>query len=1088
MISFHTFTHRVLVFLALFFCFGAGISVTAQPTLAPALASASARSNARQQQSKMLYDTTLYSKMQWREIGPFRGGRSVAVAGHPTQPYTFFFGGAGGGGVWKTEDGGNTWTNVSDGYFKNGSVGAIAVAESDPNVVYVGMGEACIRGNVAPGDGVYKSEDGGKTWKHVGLAETQTIGRVRVHPTNTDLVYVAALGHVFGKNPERGVFRSKDGGKTWQKVLYKDDKTGAVDLILDPLNPRIIYAAMWEASRNPWSMSSGGPNSGLWKSTDGGDTWTDLSSNRGMPKGLKGRIGVAASGAKVDRVWAMIEAEQGGLYRSDDGGKTWRRASDDARARQRPWYYTHVYADPKNADVVYVLNVQFLKSIDGGRTFSTVSVPHGDNHDLWIDPNNPMRMINANDGGANVTYNGGATWTEQDIPTAQFYHVITDNRFPYYIYGAQQDNSTVAIPHRTTSSGIDRTHWYDVGGGESGYIAPRPDDPEIVYAGSYDGYLTRYDHRTDQTKSIDVWPDNPMGGGAERAKYRFQWTYPIVVSAHDPNVLYVAGTRVFKSTNEGASWEIISPDLTKNDKSKLGPSGGPITGDNTSVEYYCTIFTFAESPVHKGVLWAGSDDGLIHISRDAGANWQNVTPKDIPEWALMSIIEPSPHDAATAYVAATRYKLDDFKPYIYKTTDYGKTWKKITKGIPEKDYTRVVREDPNKRGMLYAGTENGVHVSFDDGENWQSLQLNLPIVPIHDLAVHAREKDLIAATHGRSFWVLDDLTPLYQLNDEIARLDVYLFKSRDAYRMQGGGGFSRPGATIGKNPPNGEVVYYHFRNTPKSEVKLEFLDEEGKLIKSFSSKGESREGAEPSRDPEEEFSGGRGGAAARVPTDSGMNRFVWDLRYPDATTVQGAILWGGTTRGPSAVPGKYQVRLVVGEKNWTQPFEIKKYPPLQTTQEDFKEQFALLIKIRDKVSEAHDAVNTIQDITKQLDDLTRKLKDHPKEKVVSEAAKSFKQKLTAVEEEIIQVKIKSSQDALNYPIELNNKLAGLASGVASSDSKPTKQSYEVFNELSSKLNDQLTKLKTVMESDFPAFIKLVKEQDVPAVILKPEKK
>jgi len=1039
----------------------------------------------QQARSTLKYDTTLYNKMQWREIGPFRGGRSIAVAGHPQQPYVFYFGGAGGGGVWKTDDGGMTWSNVSDGYFKNGSVGAIAVAESDPNVVYVGMGEACIRGNVSPGDGVYKSEDAGKTWRHVGLAETQTIGRVRVHPGNPDVVYVAAPGHLFGRNPERGVFRSRDGGKTWQKILYVDDKTGAVDLILDPLNPRIIYATLWEASRTPWSMSSGGPSSGLRKSTDGGETWIDLSSNRGMPKGIKGRIGVAVSQAKADLVWAMVEAERGGLYRSDDGGKTWRRTSDDARGRQRPWYYTHVYADPKNPDVVYVLNVQFLKSIDGGRTFSTVRVPHGDNHDLWIDPNDPMRMINANDGGANVTYNGGRTWTDQDIPTAQFYHVTTDNRFPYYIYGAQQDNSTVAIPHRTTSFGIDRTHWYDVGGGESGYIAPKPDDPEIVYAGSYGGYLTRYDHRTDQTRSINVWPDNPMGGGAEGMKYRFQWTYPILVSPHDPNVLYVAGNRVCKSTNEGTSWEIISPDLTRNDPSKLGPSGGPITKDNTSVEYYCTIFALAESPVQKGVFWAGSDDGLIHVSRDGGASWQNVTPKDIPEWALMSIIEPSPHDPATAYAAATRYKLDDFRPYLYKTNDYGKTWKKITKGIPDRDFTRVIREDPNRKGLLYAGTENGVYVSFDDGEGWQTLQLNLPVVPIHDLAVQAREKDLVAATHGRSFWVLDDLTPLYQLNDEVARSVTYLYKPRDAYRMPGFSGFGQRGATIGQNPPSGAVVYYYLKDTPKDEVKLEFLDEHGKLIKSFSSKGEGREGTEQ-REPEDEFFGGRGGAA-RVPVDTGMNRFVWDLRYPDAATVQGAILWAGTTRGPVAVPGTYEVRLMVGEKKWTKSFEVRKYPLLQITPAEFQEQFDFLIKIRDKLTEAHDAVNTIRDITSQLDDLMKKIKGHAKEKVVSEAARALKQKLTGVEEEIIQVKIKSSQDALNYPIKLNNKIAALASSVGGSDSKPTRQSYEVLAELSSKLDEQLAKLKKILESDFPTFNKLVREQDVPAIILKPEK-
>jgi photosystem II stability/assembly factor-like uncharacterized protein len=684
------------------------------------------------------YDARLFKALQWRSIGPYRGGRSVAVAGHPNQPYTFYFG-VTGGGVWKTNDGGVTWLNISDGIFKTGSVGAIAVAESDPNVIYVGMGEACIRGNVSPGDGVYKSEDAGKTWRHVGLTDTQTIGRIRVHPDNSDIVYVAALGHAFGPHAERGVFRSKDGGKTWDKILFKDDKTGAIDLVLDPSNPRIIYATLWEAYRNPWSMSSGGPGSSLHQSTDGGDSWSDITNNDGLPKGVKGRIGVTVSPAQPDRVWAMVEADEGGLFRSDNGGKTWRKMNEDRRLRQRAWYYTHIYADPKDPETVYVLNVQFLKSVDGGKTFDrTISVPHGDNHDLWIDPNNPMRMINGNDGGANVTYNGGVTWTEQDQATAQFYHVTVDNQFPYRVYGAQQDNSTIGIASRTTGFGIDRTDWNAVGGCESGYIAVRPDDPNIVYAGCYGGYISRYDHRTRQEQEISVWPESPIGWGAGDLKYRFQWTAPIVISPHDPHVLYACGNHVFKSMDEGMSWQIISPDLTRNDKSKQAPSGGPITKDNTSVEYYNTIFALAESPKQKGLLWAGTDDGRIHISKNAGGSWDEVTPKDLPEWALISIIEASPHDPATAYVAATRYKLDDFKPYIYKTNDYGKTWKIITAGIPNIEYTRVVREDPHRRGLLYAGTERGVHVSFNDGDRWQSLQLNLPATPIHDLVIQPR--------------------------------------------------------------------------------------------------------------------------------------------------------------------------------------------------------------------------------------------------------------------------------------------------------------------------------------------------------------
>lgn len=1032
------------------------------------------------------YSYDLYKGMQWREIGPFRGGRSVAVAGHPDQPYTYYFGGAGGAGVWKTTDGGVTWLCISDSLFQTGSVGAIAVAESDPNVIYVGMGEACIRGNVSPGDGVYKSDDGGKTWKHLGLAETQTIARVRVHPKNADLVYVAALGHVFGPNPERGIYRSTDGGKTWVKILYKNEKTGAIDLVMDPTNPRILYAAFWEAQRGPWFLSSGGPGSGIYKSVDGGDTWTELTNNPGLPKGLKGRIGLAVSPARPERVWAMIEAEQGGLYRSDDGGKTWRRTSDDARARQRPWYYSHVYADTKNPDVVYVLNVQFLKSIDGGRTFSTIRVPHGDNHDLWIDPNDPKRMINANDGGANVSYNGGETWTDQDQATAQFYHVFLDNQFPYYVYGAQQDNSTVAIASRTTGMGIDRPDWYPVGGGESGYIAVRADNPNIVFAGNYGGFLTRYDHRTKQIQSINVWPENPMGGGVEGMKYRFQWTFPIVHSPHDPNILYVAGNHVFKTTNDGMSWEMISPDLTRNDRSKMGPSGGPITKDNTSVEYYCTIFAFAESPVQPGLLWAGSDDGLIHVSRDGGKSWQNVSipTKDLPEWALISIIDASPHDAGTAYVAATRYKHDDFRPFIFKTSDYGKSWKKIVNGIPAGEYTRVVREDPNKKGLLYCGTERGVYVSFDDGTNWQSLQMNLPVVPIHDLMVHKREKDLVVATHGRSFWILDDLTPLYQITDEVAKADAHLFQPRHAYRMRGGS-INIPGLPIGKNPPNGALIYYYLKSKPEGEVKLDILDASGALVKSFSSKVERQD--EREQDAFAQFFGG-GPAEQRVSAEAGMNRFVWDLRYPDAAPLPGAILWAGTTRGPLCVPGQYQVRLTVGGKSFTQTFEVKKDPRLTTTQEDFQVQFDLSKKILDKLSDVNKAISSIRDSRKQFDELTKRIKDHPSAKTVTEAAKALDKKLTEIEEELIQVKIRSSQDALNYPIKLNNKLAALLSLVQAADARPTSQSFDVFDDLSRRCDEQLAKLKQVMEKDVPAFNKLVREQDIPAVILKMEEK
>ena len=1027
------------------------------------------------QKSSMKFDTTLYRGLQWREIGPFRGGRSIAVAGHKDQPWTYYFG-ATGGGIWKTEDGGVTWLNVSDGFLKVGIIGALAVAESDPNVIYAGTGEACIRGNTMPGEGMYKSLDAGKTWKFIGLGEAQTISEVIVHPKNADLVYVAAFGHVFGSNPERGVYRSTDGGTTWKKILYKDTRTGAVDIVFDPLNPRVLYAALWEAHRTPWSMSSGGPGSGIWKSTDGGETWTDISKNSGLPKGPLGRIGIAASSAQSDIVWALVEAEDGGLFRSNDGGATWRRVNDDRRMRQRAWYYTHVYADPKNAETVYVLNVQFLKSVDGGRTLTTIGVQHGDNHDLWIDPNDPLRMVSGNDGGASVTNNGGRIWTEEDVATAQFYHVLVDNQFPYNVYGAQQDNSTVGIASRTTSFGIERTHWSDVGGGESGYIAVNPADPNIIYAGSYGGYLTRYDKKLDDTRSINPWPENPMGAGAGDLKYRFQWTYPIVISPHDPNTLYATANYVFRSTNEGMSWDIISPDLTRNDPSKLGSSGGPITKDNTSVEYYGTIFTFAESPVQKGILWSGSDDGVVQISRDAGTTWHNVTPKDLPDWSRISLVDASPHDAGTAYLAAKRYQSDDFKPYIYKTEDYGKSWRKIVAGIPENEFVHAVREDPNVRGMLYCGTERGVYVSFDDGGNWQTLRQNLPVVPIHDLVVQKRESDLVVATHGRSFWIFDDLETLYQLNDNVARAHSHLFVPTAAYRM-GGGSFSRPGATIGKNPTNGVVVYYHFENRPKDEVKLDFLDGSGALIKSFSSKADPAEGQEGPP---------RGGGQSRVSADSGMNRFVWDMRHSDAVTVPGALLWGGTTRGPQAVPGNYRVRLSNGADTLIQPFEIRTDPRTRISKADYSEQFDFLIKIRDRVSEAHEAVNIIREIRKQIDDLAKRIKGQPNEKGITDAVKRLNEKITPIEEEIIQTRIKSSQDALNYPIKLNNKLAALTGVVASGDGKPTKQSYDVFETLSAQLETQLVKYREIFQKDLPAFNQTVKEQEIPAVILKPK--
>jgi photosystem II stability/assembly factor-like uncharacterized protein len=1025
-------------------------------------------------------DLNSLKELKYRNIGPFRGGRAVAVSGVTSQPNVYYFGGTG-GGVWKTVDGGASWTPVSDGQFKTGSVGAIGVSESDPNIVYVGMGEPDIRGNASHGDGVYKSTDAGKTWKRVGLEDTYHIGAVRVHPKNPDLVYVAALGHLWGPNEQRGIFRTSDGGKTWKQIYTRGTKAGAVDLILDPNSPSVIYAAFWDMHRLPWDLESGGPDSGLFKSTDGGDTWTDLSRNPGLPKGILGRIGVTVSPVNSDRVWAIVEAEDGGVFRSDDAGKTWTKVNQERKLRQRAWYYSRIFADPQKPDTVFAVNTSLYRSDDGGKTFNRVRALHGDDHYLWIAPNDSNRMIECNDGGAIVTTNGGRTWTTEDQqPTAQFYRVALDNDFPYHAYGAQQDNSTVRIATRSDEGSIGVRDWYDVGGGESGWLAPDPKDSEIVYAGSYDGLLTRYDHRSGQLRDVTVWPDNPMGSGAEAMKYRFQWNYPILFSPNDPNTLYCAGDHVFKSTNGGTSWEVISGDLTRNDKSKQGPSGGPITKDNTSIEYYDIIFTLAESPLKKGLIWAGSDDGLVHVTQDGGKHWENVTPKDLPEWIQINSIEASPFDPGTAYFAATKYKLDDFQPYLYKTTDYGKTWTPISHGIPPRTFTRVIREDPNHRNLLVAGTETGMYASFDGGATWQSFQLNLPVVPITDLAFQKREKELVVATQGRAFWIFDDLPLLYQLAGGTPSADARLFQPKDTYRTLRGGFRMPPNGAQGQNPAAGAVVYYSFKEKPKDEVTLEFLDNSGHLIRKFSSHPPDKkmQAAGDAEEEDQEFPPRRPDAD-RVPADTGLNRFVWDLRYPDATTFPGLIMWAGSARGPVIVPGTYQVRLTANGKADTQTFEVKKDPRLSTTPEEYARQLEVALQIYNKLGQTNDAVIQIRDIRKQLDEYAQRVKD---QKVV-DAAKALAKNLTAVEEALYQTKNRANEDPLNFPIKLNNKLAALEGVVESSDNGPTLQSSQVFEDLASQVNLQLEQLKKLVGLDLAAFNKLVREQNVPAVII-----
>lgn len=1011
----------------------------------------------------------LFEGMAYRGIGPFRGGRSAAVTGIPGQPKTYFFG-ATGGGVWTSTNGGESWDNVSDGFF-GGSIGAVAVSEWDPNIIYVGGGEKTVRGNVSSGTGMWKSNDKGKTWHQIGLTDSRHIARVRIHPRNPDLVYAAVMGHLSGPNEQRGVFRSRDGGANWEKVLYVSDEAGAVDLIMDPTNPRVLYASTWKIIRTPWSLESGGEGSGLWKSTDGGDTWQEISRAPGLPKGTLGIIGVTVSPANPDRVWAIIEAEEGGVFRSEDGGQTWRKINDERKLRQRAWYYTRIYADPQNEDRVYVLNVRFWRSKDGGKTYESIRTPHGDHHDLWIDPDNPQRMIVGDDGGAQVTTDGGESWTTYyNQPTAQFYRVTTDNAFPYRIYGAQQDNSTVRIDHRAYGGGLTERHWEPTAGGESGHIAPHPENPDVVYGGSYGGYLTRLDHETGAMRAVNVWPDNPMGHGAASLTYRFQWNFPIFFSPHDAKVLYTAGNKMFKSTNEGQSWQVISPDLTTDDKSKQGPSGGPITKDNTSVEYYCTIFAAMESHHEPGVIWAGSDDGLIHVTRNGGEEWQNVTPKDLPEWTQINSIEIDPHRPGGLYVAGTRYKLDDFTPYLYKTEDYGRSWKKIVNGIPSDHFTRVIRADPKRDGLLYAGTEQGIYVSFDDGAHWMSFQMNLPITPITDLAV--KNDDLVVATQGRSFWILDDLTPLHQFTDQTIATDLHLFAPRPAYRVNAMG--RRAPGPRGEDAPNGVWFNIYHKapatddESPASEdedtqpepIELSIYEADGDLVRTFRSDAEARD--------------------EQLNLKPGFNRFAWNMLYPDAKSFDGMIVWSGGMAGPPAVPGSYTATLRRGEWSQEVSFEIKGDPRLETSQADYQAQFDFLMSVRDKLSETHDAIARIRTVRSSVEQVTGPLKGKDAYQDVIDAGKAIDEKLTAIEEALYQTKNRSRQDPLNFPIRLNDKLAGLQLARFGAY-PPTDQMIAVRDELMAAIDVELAKLTTIEQSDVPAFNELVAGKSMPAI-------
>jgi photosystem II stability/assembly factor-like uncharacterized protein len=1000
-------------------------------------------------------DPALFGGLRWRSIGPARGGRSIAVAGSSARPHEYFFG-ATGGGLWKTTDGGLTWRPVSDRFFKTSSVGAVAVAESNPDVVYVGMGEVALRGNVIQGDGVYRTIDGGRTWTHVGLDKTMAIGRIRVHPSNPDVVYVAALGNPYGRNPERGVFKSTDGGKNWSRAHFVNDATGAVDLAMDAKNPDVLYAGFWEVSRTPHSLSSGGPGSGLFKTTDGGRTWTPLRNNPGLPKPVWGKIGVSVSAADPNRVYAIIEAADGGVFLSDDAGATWKLVNDDRRLRQRAFYYTRIYADPLARDTVYILNTGLYRSTDAGKTIRTIRVPHGDNHDLWIAPTDPRRMINSNDGGANVTINAGESWTDQEYPTAQFYNVVTTAHVPYHVCGAQQDNSTACISSTGTGT------LYPAGGGESGYIAPDPEDTDVFYAGSYGGLLTRINRRTGEQRAINVWPDNPMGYSSGDITERFQWTFPIVIAPTDPDTLYATSQHVWKSTNEGQSWERISPDLSRHDPSTMGPSGGPITLDQTGVETYAVVFTLAPSALDGNVIWAGSDDGLVHVTRDGGKTWENVTPRDLPEFTRVSLIEASPHDAGTAYLAGNRYQRADRAPYVYKTSDYGRTWTKIVTGIPEDDFARVIREDKKRRGLLFLGTETGVHVSFDDGANWQSLRLEMPVTPVHGIDV--KHDDLVIGTHGRSFYVMDNIGVLRQASRQTTEEPLVLFDPADATRSINRG-----------------VAIDYFLKQPADSVKLEVLDGEGRPIVSFSGPekdGESQDRERPEGAEEEEEGGRRGGPPPRVTVRQGMNRFTWDMRYPGARSFPNMILWAASVRGPQAPPGRYQVRVTAAGEHRTQDFHIRRNEAVtHVTDADLEEQFALAQHINQRVNAANEAVVRMRSLKDQIADRSSKVNDT----ALKSAGETLSRKLTDIEGEIYQYRNRSNQDPLNFPIKLNNKLAALQGIVESGDNRPTAQAYAVFKELSARLDVQLGRLDTLAKTELATFNKRLATRGIAVV-------
>jgi photosystem II stability/assembly factor-like uncharacterized protein len=1050
--------------------------------------------------------------MKWRCIGPFRGGRVLAVAGDPRDNNIFYFG-ACAGGVWKTTDAGQYWENVSDGFFTTSSIGALAVADADSNVIWAGTGESTIRIDVSHGDGVYRSTDAGKTWRHMGLTDTRHIAKVRIHPNNPDVVWVAAFGHAFGPNTERGIYKTTDGGETWRKVLYRDENSGAIDLTVDMTNPRMLYATTWQAHRKFWDISSGGAGSAIYRSKDGGETWEDISRNQGLPRGILGKMGITASPAKAGRVWCLIQhAEAPGLYRSDNGGDTWTHVCDSELLVSRAWYYMHVHADPVDPDTVYINNLAFWKSTDAGATFSQIDTPHGDNHDLWIDPNRNYRMIQGNDGGANISFNTGMTWTSiYNQPTSQYYHIGVDNRVPYRVYGTQQDNSSLAVPSRTPSTSIPWSAVVIAGTGESGYITVDPKDDNIVYLGAIGSSsgggncLQRYDERTKQIRLVTTWPEAMSGEGAIKHKYRFAWTYPIVFSPHDANVLYAAGNVVFKTTNEGQSWTPISPDLTRNDPAKLQVTGGPIDRDSVGAEVYCTVFSFAESPHRRGELWAGTDDGLVQVSRDAGNSWQNVTPKNMPEWGMVTSLEVSPHDANTVTISVAAHKLDDYRPYIFRTTDSGATWKLLVAGIKNDHFVRIVREDSERKGLLFAGTETNLYVSFDGGAHWELFQLNLPVCPIYDLII--KNGDLVCGTHGRAMWILDDITPLRQFNPSIRDSAAHLFAPRPSERILTAlfeneddtgtpgknymaglgdvcahtvhvtpeGAIERTFLDSGANPPRGAIVTYWLKETASEPIRLAFYDAKGTLINEFFSRPEGTK-VEKSDDKHD---------LRRTTANAGWNRFVWDMRIKALPKIVGKDpVAGSLIYGPKVPPGQYTVQLTAGGQTLTQSFTIVKDAyATDATQEDLEAQFKMLMQIYNRTGETVAMLNHMRDVRAQLDGWHKRLGRDAATAHLATEAKALYDKVLEVEKEIQVPDLKPGWPGqMNHGTKLFAKLGAIADAVSVGNYRPTDQAVAVFSNMSEEIDEVFSRMRGLASGEIAAFAKKVAAAGVGNVV------